>query len=80
MLNITRMVDNTAQQDSDLRSEHGLAAWSETCRRTRVFVRELASEIRGDAGIYPIKALQSGLIRIQHGELEQPNAVIQTAR
>jgi propanol-preferring alcohol dehydrogenase len=40
-------------------------------------VRDFAPEIRVGASIFPFEALQDALIQAKHGELEQPNAVIQ---
>ena len=40
-------------------------------------VRDFATEIRVGASIFPFEALQDALIQAKHGELEQPNAVIQ---
>jgi propanol-preferring alcohol dehydrogenase len=40
-------------------------------------VRDFATEIRAGASIFPFEALQDALIQTKHGELEQPNAVIQ---
>jgi len=42
-------------------------------------VRDLGPEIRVGASIFPFEDLQDALIRVKHGELEQPNAVIQVA-
>jgi len=42
-------------------------------------VRGFAPEIRVGASVFPFEALQDALIQAKHGELEQPNAVIQIA-
>lgn len=42
-------------------------------------VRDFTPEIRVGASVFPFEALQDALIQAKHGELEQPNAVIQIA-
>lgn len=42
-------------------------------------VRDLGPEIRLGVSVYPFEDLQDALIQVKHGELEQPNAVVQVA-